>query len=547
VSLRPAGSGLIPAVTREVARAAFPKGSLAIRIRDELGVLFQDEDFAEAFSTRGQPALSPARLALVSILQFTEGLSDRKAAEAVRARIDWKYALGLELTDPGFDHSVLCEFRARLVDHGLEQRVFDAVLDRARETGLVSSGGRQRTDSTHILAAIRSMNRLEKVHETLRAALNALAVVAPDWLVTVAEPEWWDRYDARTEEFRLPKQRAARIELANQIGADGTRLLLATYSKSAPPWLREVPAVEMLRRIWIQEFREEEGRVRWRTSKEQPPSSARLVSPYDDQARVGVKRDTQWDGFKVHLTETCDDSGPNLITNVTTTPAPGNDFDALPLVHDGLAGRGLLPAEHLVDTGYMSASMVVQAGHDHSVRVIGPMMPEGGWQKKGEETLPISAFTIDWDNEQITCPQGKTSRRWAREVEKTGREVIRVQFGRKDCTPCPVRPQCTRASIPRRRITLRTREQHAVLQQARIEQDTPEWKARYQARQGIEGTIAQAVNGFGARRSRYRGTAKTHLQHLLTAVAINLTRIDAWLMGVPLAPTRTSHFAALAA
>ncbi|MGW2161737.1 IS1182 family transposase [Nonomuraea sp. NPDC001699] len=547
MSLRRVESELIPSATAEVARAAFPKGSLAIRIRDELGVLFADEDFAEAFSTRGQPALSPARLALVSILQFTENLSGRKAAEAARARIDWKYALGLELTDPGFDHSVLCEFRLRLIDNGMEQRVFDAVLERAREAGLVRSGGRQRTDSTHVLAAIRSMNRLEKVHETLRAALNALAVVAPDWLVTVAQPEWWDRYDARTEEFRMPKQTAAKVELANQIGVDGIRLLLAVYSELAPPWLREVPAVEMLRRIWIQEFRDEDGQVRWRTSQEQPASSARLISPYDEDARVGVKRDTQWDGFKVYLTETCDDGAPHVITHVTTTPAPGNDFGVLSLVHKGLAERRLLPVEHLVDTGYMSAAMVVAAKPDHNVEMIGPMMPSTAWQKSAEGTIPVSAFTIDWDNEKITCPQGKISKRWAYELDESGTEIIRVQFARKDCTPCPVRPQCTRASIPRRRITLRTREQYEVLQQARINKDSPEWRARYQARQGIEGTIAQAVNGFRARGSRYRGTAKTHLQHLLTAAAMNLTRIDAWLMGVPLAPTRTSHFAALAA
>ncbi|MEU7900936.1 transposase [Nonomuraea sp. NPDC049152] len=340
---------------------------------------------------------------------------------------------------------------------------------------------------------------------------------------------------------------ATKVELANQTGADGMRLLLAVYSKEAPPWLRNVPAVEILRRIWIQEFRDEEGRVRWRTSQEQPASSARLVSPYDEDARVGVKRDTQWDGFKVHLAETCDDGEPHLITDVATTPAPGSDYGVLPIVHEGLVERGLLPAEHLVDAGYMSADVVVAAKRDHNVEMVGPMMPGTSWQKSGEGTIPVSAFTIDWDNETITCPQGKISKRWAHEVDKGGREVIRVQFARKDCTPCPVRPQCTRASIPRRRITLRVREQYEVLQQARTNQDSPEWKARYQACQGIEGTIAQAVNRFMARRSRYRGTAKTHLQHLLTAAAINLTRIDAWLMGVPLAPTRTSHFAALAA
>lgn len=193
MSLRPVGSELIPATTREVAWAAFPKGSMAIRIRDELGVLFADEDFAEAFSTRGQPALSPARLALVSILQFTESLSDRRAAEAVRAWIDWKYALGLELTDPGFDHSVLYEFRLRLIDNSMKRRVFDAVLERVREAGLVRGGGRQRADSTHVLAG-RDPPRGSSVVSGYASILNPgpAGPVSSGW--TSRRPRRWQRY-----------------------------------------------------------------------------------------------------------------------------------------------------------------------------------------------------------------------------------------------------------------------------------------------------------------------------------------------------------------
>jgi transposase len=179
VSLHPQDFFPIPSETERVARAAFPKGCLALHVAAALGPLFQDQQFTALFPQRGQPAEAPARLALATLLQFAEGLSDRQAADAVRGRIDWKYALALELTHPGFDHTVLSEFRSRLVEGQAERLLLDAVLTRCQELGLLKKRGRQRTDSTHVLAAVRVLNRLERVGETLRAALNALAVVAP--------------------------------------------------------------------------------------------------------------------------------------------------------------------------------------------------------------------------------------------------------------------------------------------------------------------------------------------------------------------------------
>ena len=181
MSLKPSPIEPVPEGTAHVARAAFRKGNPLLKLRDELGAVFADADFADLFPKLGQPGLPPWRLALVTVLQFAEGLPDRQAADAVRGRIDWKYALSLELTDPGFDFSVLCEFRARLIAGGLEQSLLEAMLTRYRERGLLKARGRQRTDSTHVLAAVRKLNRLENVGEMLRAALNSLAAAAPDW------------------------------------------------------------------------------------------------------------------------------------------------------------------------------------------------------------------------------------------------------------------------------------------------------------------------------------------------------------------------------
>src|SRR4051794_34409382 len=179
MSLKPSPIGPVPEGTARVARAAFRKGNPLLKLRDELGAVFADADFADLFPQLGQPGLPPWRLALVTLLQFRENLPDRQAAEAVRARIDWKYLLGLELDDPGFDHSVLCEFRARLLEGGAEERLLHRLLEVCQARGLLKARGRQRTDSTRVLASIRALNRLELVGETLRAALNELATVAP--------------------------------------------------------------------------------------------------------------------------------------------------------------------------------------------------------------------------------------------------------------------------------------------------------------------------------------------------------------------------------
>jgi len=257
VSLKPEPIGSVPEETARVSRAAFPKGNTYTRMRDELGVLWEDEDFAGLFPTRGQPALAPWRLALVTVMQFAEGLSDRQAADAVRSRIDWKYALGLKLEDPGFDFSVLSEFRSRLLEGGAEHMLLEKLLEECKKRGLLKSRGRQRTDSTHVLAAVKAMGRLECIGETLRAALNALATVAPQWLRGWAPSEWYERYGPRVEEYRLPRSDTERKELAEQIGADGFRLL-RKIETDAPEWLRDLEAIHTLRRVFSERYHEPE-------------------------------------------------------------------------------------------------------------------------------------------------------------------------------------------------------------------------------------------------------------------------------------------------
>ena len=374
MSLKPEIIPPVPEETARIARAAFPKGNRYMMMRDIFGTFYQDEDFSPIFPTRGQPGLAPWRLALVTVMQFAEGLSDRQAAEAVQARIDWKYALSLELADTGFDASVLSEFRSRLVEHEAGQVLLDVLLETFKASGLLKARGKQRTDSTHVLAAIRSLNRLECVGETLRFVLNTLSSSLPDWLQAFAPADWYVQYGQRFEAQRLPQGQAEQIALAEQIGRDGVLLVEALAAGAQPVDGESREALRILHRVWLQNyFYDEQGQLRWRDDEALPPSSLLLRSPYDPEARAGKKRSTTWIGYKVHVTETCDADAPHLIVHVDTTPATAADYEQVDIIHTALQTAQLMPKTHLVDAGYVDALNLLTSQQVYQVNLLGPL------------------------------------------------------------------------------------------------------------------------------------------------------------------------------
>lgn len=536
MSLKPLPIPSIPEEVIRVAHAIFPCGNVFMQIRDTLGTIYTDEAFADLFPTHGQPALAPWRLALVTVFQFMEGLTDRQAADAVRDRLTWKYALRLEFTDAGFDHTVLSEFRARLVTGEAEQRLLDLLLDRCREAGWLKAHGRQRTDSTHILAKIRSLSRTLRVAQTMVYVLNVLAEVAPDWIRTHIPIEWVERYGQRLEEERLPKEESERLQYANQVGADGWLLLDVLQAPCTPDWLKTLPAVTTLHTLWEQQFEAREQGGQWR--KEPALPAAQLIaSPYDLDARNGKKRSTFWTGYKVHFTQTCDEDAPQLITHVETTPAPLSDEGVVSTIHEDLAEKELLPGQHLVDSGYVTVANLVEAQSSYGVDLIGPTLKTHWYQ--AETGYDLTHFSIDWQAKTVTCPQGRTSSSWTA-VQDAGKSLIKVKFSQSDCKVCPSQPLCT--GTKRRTMTLHPKERTQALLAARKREDTEAFKDTYRHRAGIEGTHSQGVRTLGLRRSRYIGLPKTHLGHLAIAAAINLLQLTSFLRGEVLEQTRVSPF-----
>ena len=554
---------------------------LAVQVRDRLGQWLEDGQFAAAFGDRGRPGWSPSRLALVTVLQRVEDLTDRSAAEAVRTRIDWQYLLGLPLDDPGFDHTVLAEFRARVAKGGMEQVVLDALLAKLAAGGLVKAGGKQRTDSTHVVAAVAALNRLELAGESVRAALEALAAAHPDWLAQrICVADWNRRYGTPMTSWRPPQSEAKRQELAVAYARDGYALLEAVYDSSAPPWLRELPAVDVLRRVLLQNYTRTitaHGReVIRRREKEPdggglPPGHARIASPYDLDARWGAKREEFWLGYKLHVTETCDDPPactcpaaqaattragghgrehdkgcaqlvfPNLITNVATTDATMTDNQMTGPIHHDLTEKNLAPGQHYLDSGYLSAALVVSALTTWGIALVGPLLGDTSAQARAGKGYARADFTVDYDTKTVTCPQGKTARSWS-PCTQHGKDAIVAIFSTTDCGPCPARSLCTAAK--RRVLSLPPPDLAEAQAAARTAEKTIPFQADYARRAGVEGTMHQAVS-HGARRARYRGLPKTRLDHVYMACALNLLRLEAFWTGTPLDRRRTSHLARL--
>lgn len=557
-----------PEPAEEVTRAVLTmyagrRAPLPVVVRDELGELFADAEFADAFADRGPRGWSPGRLVLITVLQAAENLTDRQAAEAVRDRISWKYALGLGLADDGFDFSVLSELRSRLVANSLESRVLDLLVARLVELGLLKARGKQRTDSSHVLAAVRQLNQVELVGESVRACVEALAATDPDWVQGCLDASWQYRYGARVDSWRMPASKTKRAALGADYARDGMALLRAVWDPGSPVWLAQLPAVGVLQRVLIQNVvvdvdrgGREVIRLREADTDGLPPGRCRIVSPYDTDARWGGKRDLIWPGYKLHISESCDaqapagpadavsDTPPNLITNVATTDASVPDVAMTEPIHAELARREVLPGEHYVDSGYPSADLLVSSLTDFGVRLVTPMLADHSPQARAGAGFDRTGFTIDWDTHTVTCPQQQTSASWTPAVQR-GTDVIVVKFTGEVCQPCPVKARCTTATRGGRQLTLRPRPVQQALDQARAEQATTGWQRRYARRAGVESTIAQAVKVTNAHRTRYRGLPKVRLEHNTMAAALNLIRLDAWFNGDALDPHRTTHLSRL--
>jgi Transposase DDE domain len=427
-----------------------------------------------------------------------------------------------------------------------------------------------------VIAAVRALHTVELAGESVRAALEVLAAACPGWLAQrICVADWNRRYGARIDSWRLPAGKAAQDRLTLEFARDGYALVQACYEDSAPGWARELPAVQTLRMVLLQNFTRTAGehgreviREREPEGKHEhdgvPPAHIKISSPYDTDARWGKKDESLWLGYKLHITETCEDPPacgcppgpaaapgrcghdvrPNLITCVATTGAAAGDAAMTIPVSAALARKRLAPARHYLDSGYASARNMLEAARLSGTILVTPLLAGTSPQARAGHGYDRSAFGIDYDARTVTRPQGAASASWT-PTRLRGTDVIAIKFPLTTCRPCPARQLCTTATRTGRQLTLPPRELHDIITRARAGQATQDWHDDYKRRAGAEATISQAITITGCRRARYRGLAKTRLEHVYSAVALNLYRLDAYWNDTPIHRERTSHLARL--
>ena len=501
----------MPADIAAVGQTLLPESNPYRVIGDHLADVLDDAHFAALYATTGRAALSPSLLALVTLFQFMENIPDREAAEQVVVRLDWKYALHLPVADAGFDFSCLCYFRQRLLEHAQERLVFEQILGKIQALGFVKKRGKQRTDSTAVLGAVRPLRALETVSETLRLAVRALAQAAPDWVARELPASFVEAYAHSRADYRLrAEERAAALK---QVGHDGV-WLLERLDATAPVAVRDLEAIAVLRTVWEQRYERVDGRVQVRATT--VDCTELIVTPHDPGVRAAEKRGMKWRGDKVHVTETAEADAPTFLTDVTTAAAPSVDSAALPRIRQHLAERDLTPGEQYVDAGYVSGPQLAQS-QDAGIDLVGPALPD-----TTPNQLKIADFTIDRAAKRAICPQGHPSVKWGVSIEPDGSQSVHIEFAAAVCAACPLRAQCTSGKSGR---SLHLSEHYELLAARRREAQTEEFREGMRARPAIEATLSELVRKHGLRRHRYRGEAKRHFENLLKGAACNLKRL----------------------
>jgi transposase len=380
------------------------EGSLYQFVGQEIGKILTDDDFEAMYASDGRSGINPVVLSLVTVFQFVEKLPDRAAAQMAVMRLDWKYALRQELGWKGFHYSDLCNFRKRLMQHDRENQVFEKVVAYLREQGYIKAGGPQRTDSTHILGAVRALSTIDLARETIRVALRALSSSDAPWTLRYLPASFVETY--------APKQcfewkRKEDLPQALQTAARDGAWLLAQVKQQGTPALQALSEVKLLRRVLNEQFAKSKENLTYTPTG--PYRGNFIVTPYDVDCRRSVKRETHWIGYRCQVTETIATANQSrFITDVLLTAAPNPDNQHLTTIQQRLTKRQIPPDRQYVDQGYMSAANLA-ASQKANVKLRGRLLPDTAGKTPG---FRLADFKVDIANQDVICPDGKHALRF---------------------------------------------------------------------------------------------------------------------------------------
>jgi len=468
------------------------------------------DELTALYSNIGRPSVNPIVLSLVTIFQFLEDIPDRVAAHRVKTRLDWKYALHLPFHDSGFHYSDLCNFRKRLANHDKESLIFGQLLEKIKALGYLEKRKHQRTDSTHVLANVRDLSRLENLSEGLRVSLKAIEKSDRRLYETKIPVLYREHWSKPLNDYQMTDEE--RKQALERVGQD-IHWLLSFLKTNKESYLR-LPELEVLQTLLSQHFTIQSQKVS--VKKEATTGKEKIQTPHDPEARYSKKRGKSWTGSKVHITETANEKGKvNFITDVTTANACEQDNETLPQIQGNLEERELKPEYQYTDKGYITGDNLAES-QQAGIHLMGEAS-----ELDNNGLYTADEFSIDYDSKTATCPAGNTSCSWRQFENGERKGGIRISFGQQ-CQACPLKSKCTENKLGR---ILTLHRHYPLLKQRREESKTAVFKESMKRRPPVEGTLSEMVRAHGLRRSRYRGLAKNHLQNLMIGTAVNLKRL----------------------
>jgi len=552
----------MPAVPPQPWSELIPPDSFYARLAHWRDVLVDDEDYTSLYkdSPKGRPSIPPSLVVLAMLLEYHDDCSDAEAEARMRFDLRWKHALGLGLEDEGFDSTLLCRFRRKLLDCGLERALFERLVNAAREAELITKDAAQLLDSSHILGAAGARDTYALIRGGIRKLLRALGYTPTRRAELGNQLGWYLDPDAPEKPEIDWSDAEARAAHLKEIVEDARAALSLVEPALTTPAAAE--AASLLEKIVSDDVEEgpppgpkQRGRPPKREKEkgspapqEQDSSSSedpgprlrqgvakdRVLNVVDPQMRVGHKSKRQsWAGYKVHIAE---EPHSELITSVEVRPANEYDADAaLGLMKRQEESVGLLPKELLCDGAYGSADVRADLG-ELGVEVVAKMRPLTDSKHFRKDEFEIDLLANNGEG-SITCPAGVTTTDFRMARDGWYRPVKLFRFPREACERCELRERCLGGpngrvknpvrTPPGRQVQLHYHED--VIQKARAEQKTPEQKSalreRLRPRAKVERKISEVMRLHGMRQGRYFGQQKTDQQALITATMVNAKRL----------------------
>jgi transposase len=480
-------------------------------IGDQLLSFISADEFTSMYSNTGRPSINPIILSLVTLFQFLEEIPDRVAAQYAITRLDWKYALHIPMDDPGFHYSDLCNFRKRLAKHGKESLLFDQLLEKIESLGYLKKRKHQRTDSTHVLALVSELSRLENLSESLRVSLRAIHKSDSAFYEMKIPVLYRDHWSISHSDYQMTDSQ--RKEALDRVGQDIYWLLsfLETNKKS---FLR-LPELEVLQTLFYQHFTLQDSQKICLKDKADTGKD-KIQSPHEPEARYSEKRGKSWVGYKTHITETANEKGEvNFVTDITTTNSCEQDNETLSGIQEKLEAANLKPEQQSVDKGYVTGANLSESDKK-DIQLMGEAS-----QLNNKSLFTADDFIVDYQTMTATCPARCTSISWKQRESGKNKGDVQIRFG-DQCNHCSLKEKCTTSKRGRR---LRLSPHYPILRERREESKTDAFKELMKRRPPVEGTISEMVRAHGLRTSRYRGMVKTHFHGLMIGTAVNLKRL----------------------